>query len=187
MSTIFETERLVIRRIRAEDAEACQVWMGDPEVARYEYWDPYALDDLRAELAELAGVPPGTIGAWNLHGVVHKETGAIIGCVLIRMNDEIHRQAEIGFHFHKGHWGRGFATEAARGLLAYGFDVFHAHRIYGVADARNAASIRVMEKLGMRREALMRENTFVKGEWCDEVVYAILESARRPCSPPKEA
>ena len=174
MDTVFETGRLLIRRIRPEDAEACCVWMGDPEVARYEYWDPYTLDKLRAEFREVAAVPPGTPGVWNLHGVVLRETETIVGCVLIRIQDAVHRQAEIGFHFHKIHWGRGLATEAAGGLITHGFETMNAHRIFGVADGRNAGSIRVMEKLGMRREAYLRENTFVKGEWCDEVIYALL-------------
>jgi len=176
---VYETDRLQIPRLREEDAEACLVWMGDPEVARYEYWDPYTLEKLRNEFREVAEVAPASIGVWNLHGVVLREIGAVVGCVLIRMHDDVHRQAEIGFHFHKMYWGRGLATEAAEGLVAYGFDTMHAHRIYGVADARNAASVRVLEKLGMRREAQLRENTFVKGEWCDEVIYALLESEWR--------
>lgn len=176
---VFETDRLTIRRMREGDAEACLVWMGDPEVARYEYWDPYTLEKLRVEFREVAEVPPASIGVWNLHGVVLRETGAIVGCVLVRMQDEVHRQAEIGFHFHKMYWGRGLATEAAKGLITFGFDTMRAHRIFGIADARNAASVRVMEKLGMRREAEHRENTFVKGEWCDEVVYAVLEQEWR--------
>jgi RimJ/RimL family protein N-acetyltransferase len=176
MELIFATERLIIRRIQAADADACHEWMSDPQVARYEYWAPYTLEKTRAEMAELARVTPGTIGVWNLHGACLKETEEIIGCVLIRMNDEVNRQAEIGFHFHPAHWGRGYAREAAAGLIAYGFETMRAHRIHGVADARNAASIRVMERLGMRREACLRENCFVKGEWCDEVVYALLAS-----------
>ena len=185
METIFETERLIIRRIRAGDADACHVWMSDPAVARYEYWDPYTLDKTRAEMAELAQIPPGSIGTWNLHAVDQKATGGIIGCVLIRLNDVVNRQAEIGFHFNPAHWGRGYAGEAAAGLISYGFESMHAHRIHGVADARNAPSIRVMERLGLRREAWFRENCFVKGEWCDEVVYAILahEWRARPAEP----
>jgi RimJ/RimL family protein N-acetyltransferase len=179
MYPIIETDRLVIRPVREADAEACLVWMGDPEVARYEYWDPYTLEKLREEFRELAAIPPASIGVWNLHGVVLREVGAVVGCVLIRMQDSVHRQAEIGFHFHKMYWGRGLATEAAEGLLAYGFETMGAHRIFGVADARNAASIRVLEKLGMRREAELRENTFVKGEWCDEVIYAMLDKEWR--------
>jgi RimJ/RimL family protein N-acetyltransferase len=179
MDTVFETHRLVIRRVTPNDAEACLVWMSDPEIARYEYWDPYTLEKLWDEFREVAEVPAASIGVWNLHGVVLRETGAIVGCVLIRMQDAVHRQAEIGFHFNKLYWGRGLATEAARGLIALGFETMRAHRIFGVADSRNTASIRVMEKLGMRREAELRENTYVKGEWCDEVVYALLEGEWR--------
>lgn len=161
--------------MRPEDADTCYTWMSDPEVARYEYWEPYSLEALRDEMREVALVSPGSMGVWNLHGVILKETGTLIGCVLIRMNDAVNRQAEIGFHFHPARWGKGYAGEAAAALIRYGFETMRAHRIFGVADVRNAASIRVMTKLGMRGEAHLRENCFVKGEWCDEVIYAILE------------
>jgi RimJ/RimL family protein N-acetyltransferase len=87
---------------------------------------------------------------------------------------ERHRQGEIGFILHPDHQGQGLATEAAVAMLELGFEELGLHRIYGCAEARNAASVRVMERLGMRREAHLVENEFVKGEWQSEVIYAIL-------------
>ena len=82
---------------------------------------------------------------------------------------------EIGFVFHPDPHGHGYATEAARLLLEFGFAVVGLHRIIGRLEARNAASARVLEKLGMRREALLIENEFAKGEWQSELDYAILD------------
>jgi RimJ/RimL family protein N-acetyltransferase len=92
-----------------------------------------------------------------------------------------HRQGEIGFVFHPDHHGRGYATEAAAALLALAFDALRVHRVIGRLEARNAASARVLERLGMRKEAELVENEYVKGEWQSEVVYALLdrEWARR--------
>jgi RimJ/RimL family protein N-acetyltransferase len=93
-----------------------------------------------------------------------------------------HRQGEVGYILHPAHERRGYATEGARAMLALGFDGLGLHRIYGRIDARNAASARVLERLGMRREAHLVENEWVKGEWQSELVYAILAREWRDAS-----
>jgi RimJ/RimL family protein N-acetyltransferase len=75
---------------------------------------------------------------------------------------------------HPDHQGRGYATEAAAALLELAFDGFGMHRVIGRLEARNTPSARVLEKLGMRREAHFVENELVKGEWQSELVYAVL-------------
>jgi RimJ/RimL family protein N-acetyltransferase len=99
----------------------------------------------------------------------------VIGdCTLWRVSRE-HRLGEIGFVFHPDHQGRGYATEAGRELLRLAFAEHGCHRVIGRLEARNAASARVLERLGMRREAHLLENEWVKGEWQSELAYAILE------------
>jgi RimJ/RimL family protein N-acetyltransferase len=88
---------------------------------------------------------------------------------------ELHKTGELGFAFDPAEQGRGYATEAARAFLHVAFEDFGFHRVIGRAEARNAASARVLEKLGMRREAHLVENEWVKGEWQSELVYAILD------------
>jgi RimJ/RimL family protein N-acetyltransferase len=80
---------------------------------------------------------------------------------------------------HPDHQGHGYATEATGLVLRLGFEELGLHRIVGRLDARNVASAGVLERLGMRREAHLRENEFVKGEWVDELVYAMLASEWR--------
>jgi RimJ/RimL family protein N-acetyltransferase len=86
-----------------------------------------------------------------------------------------HQLAEIGFVFHPDHHGHGFATEAMRVVIGLGFEAGGTHRIMGRCDARNTPSAALMERLGMRREAHLRENEYLKGEWADELDYAILD------------
>ncbi len=84
------------------------------------------------------------------------------------------RRGEIGYVVDPRFAGRGLASEGAVALCAMGFEIVGLHRIEAQCDARNVASARVMAKIGMRREAHLRENEFVKGEWTDGLVYALL-------------
>jgi RimJ/RimL family protein N-acetyltransferase len=102
-----------------------------------------------------------------------RDSGEIVGHVTNSIDPE-HRQAEIGFMFDPAHQGRGYATEASRALVAHAFEHYGVHRVYGRLEPRNEASARVLEKLGMRREAHLIENEWVKGEWQSEAVYALL-------------
>lgn len=170
---IFETKRLIARRFVMSDLEAILAWKSDPEVARYEYWQPYTAAAVHAELLKLVNRPPGAIGVWNEYGLELKAEGRLVGSVSLRLSDPVHRQAEIGFKLLPSEQGKGYATEGGRGLLANAVSL-GAHRIFSVVDARNASSIALLERLGLRLEAHFRENCFVKGEWCDELVYAVL-------------
>ena len=112
---------------------------------------------------------------------VLRESGEMIGDCSLRWASAEHRQAEIGFVFHPDHHGHGYATEAAAALLDAGLRRARAlHRVFGRLEARNTASARVLERLGMRKEAHLVENEHVKGEWQSEVVYALLEREWQP-------
>ena len=102
-----------------------------------------------------------------------RDTGELVGHVNVVVDPD-NRQGEIGFIFHPAHQGHGYATEAARALLDDAFERYGLHRVYGRLEPRNVASARVLEKLGMRREAHLIENEWVKGEWQSEAVYALL-------------
>jgi RimJ/RimL family protein N-acetyltransferase len=73
------------------------------------------------------------------------------------------------------YWGAGYATEAARATLRFGFTELHLHRIFGVCQAANGASARILAKLGIRQEAYLRESEWTKGQWRDIVLYALLD------------
>ena len=86
-----------------------------------------------------------------------------------------HELGEIGFIVHPDHQGHGYATESMRPLMRIAFEDVGLHRVIGRVEARNIASARVLEKLGLRREAHLVENEYVKGEWQSELVYAMLD------------
>ena len=84
------------------------------------------------------------------------------------------RQGDLGFMLHPDHQGHGYATEAASAMLEFAFGSYDLHRVSASVEPRNAASVRVLERLGMRKEAHLLENDWVKGDWSSEAIYAIL-------------
>jgi RimJ/RimL family protein N-acetyltransferase len=178
----LRTDRLILRPYRADDLGAVYDIQSRPEVTRYLLFDVRTLDQVRVALEErIHAGQPGHDGDRMILAlaVVLPQTRAVIGDVgLFRVSRE-HRAGELGYMFHPDHGGQGYATEAARAMLRLGFENFGLHRIVGRLDARNAPSARVLEHLGMRREAHFVQNEFIKGEWTDEIVYAMLEDEWR--------
>jgi RimJ/RimL family protein N-acetyltransferase len=172
----LETGRLLLRPFAAGDLDALFAIHSRPDVARYLYWRPRTTDEVRAVLEQKmrSRVIDPESDTLTL-AVVLKATTELIGECNLHLLSEEHRQGEIGFIVHPGHHGRGYATEAARALLRLAFEDLSLHRVIGRLEARNTASGRVLEKLGMRREAHLVENEYVKGEWQSELVYAILD------------
>jgi RimJ/RimL family protein N-acetyltransferase len=114
-------------------------------------------------------------GDWFSAAAVERASGVTVGDMACHWVSERDRTAEIGFVFDPRHQGRGFATEAARSLINWAFNEAGFHRVLGRTEARNVASARGLEKLGMRLEAHFVENEWVKGEWQSELVYAVLD------------
>lgn len=172
----WRTGRLDLRPYEDSDLPSLREAMTDPGVVRYLYTDtmtePELLDDLARKKSRTAlqhegdGLSPAA---------VLRETGEVVGNgALIWLSDR-HRTGEVGFILLPRFQGRGYATEIARELLRVAFEDLGWHRVIGRCDARNTASWQLMERLGMRREAHLRENEWVKGEWTDEFTYAMLD------------
>ncbi|GIH78130.1 GNAT family N-acetyltransferase [Planobispora longispora] len=172
----IRTERLILRPFTPGDLDALHAVQSLPEVARYLYWEPrdreQAREALETKIAQTALLDEGQTLSLAVEVAA---TGEVIGDGLLFWHSRTHRAGEIGYVLHPAHHGRGYATETGRALLELGFGGLDLHRITGRLDARNTASARVLERLGMRREAHLVENEWVKGEWADEVVYAILQ------------
>jgi RimJ/RimL family protein N-acetyltransferase len=182
LTTPIETERLLLRLAVPEDVDPLYEIRKRPDVSRYLYDEPLSREETQAKVDQRIAKyskleQPGD--ALNL-AVVRKDTGAMIGDLSLNWQKGEHQQVEIGYTLHPDHHGNGFATEGARALLRIAFEDLKAHRVSGRLDARNTASARVLEKLGMRREAYLRENEWFKGEWSDEFVYAMLASEWTP-------
>ena len=173
----IETERLLLRPYTADDLDALHEIERLESTARYLYNEPLSIDEVRALLERrqrMTSVDETSDGI-VVAAEVRSEPGRAIGHFTLELRSREHRQGEIGYVLHPQYHGHGYATEGAAAMLHLGFERIGLHRIVGRLDGRNVASARVLERLGMRREAHLRENEFVKGEWVDEVVYAILD------------
>jgi RimJ/RimL family protein N-acetyltransferase len=180
----LRTERLLLRPFRDADFAGLHAMHSLEEVARYLYWEPRSEDETRRVLARKMARPALVADGECLdYAVELSATGALIGDVSLILRSRAHRQGEIGYVFHPDHAGNGYATEAARALLALGFGDVDLHRLIGRFEAGNIASARVLERLGMRREAHLVENEWVKGEWQSEIVYAMLQAEWRETAP----
>jgi RimJ/RimL family protein N-acetyltransferase len=172
----IETERLTLRPFAEADFDAFYEIHSNVEVARWLYHDARTEAETREHLArKIAATAWSGEADWLSCAVLVRETGDLVGDIGMNWLSVEHKTGEIGFLFNPRFQGNGYATEAAGALVSWGFDGAGLHRVIGRTEARNVASARVLEKLGMRREGHLVENEWVKGEWQSELVYAILE------------
>lgn len=171
----LDTPRLILRDMTPADAEPLNEIERDPRVTRYVTYDRQSLDDTRAYLeqkqAEQAESPR------RIHDLAIVPRGAerLIGKCGLHVNRPEHFEAVIWYELHPDAWGKGYAVEAASAVLDLAFGPLALHRVWADCDPRNVASCKVARRLGMTLEGTLRENYFLKGEWCSTAVYAILQ------------
>lgn len=149
----LQTARLHLCPPRIEDAEAIfEQYARDPEVTRYVTWRPHqAIDDTRTFIRRCLAVwQDGSAFPWN---IVHTAEGRIIGVIELRIRG--HR-ADLGYGLARPYWGNGYTTEAAGAIVAWAFEQPSIYRVWATCDVENHGSARVLEKLGMVREGVLR-------------------------------
>lgn len=170
------TSRLLLRPLTAADIDALLAYRSLPEPCRFV---PFTPMDREVVLGRLDGGWARTSlvaeGESLTLGVEHATSGELIGDVMLWFTSAIHRGGEIGWMINPDHAGHGYATEAAHAILHLAFDQLGLHRVVARIDARNEPSLRLADRLAMRREAVLIRNAWFKGEWSDEVDCALLE------------
>jgi RimJ/RimL family protein N-acetyltransferase len=170
----IETPRLILRELGDNDAPAVQSYAGDIEVVRYLDWGPSTPEDTVRFLAVARAARDAVPRTAHHLAIVLKADGRLIGGCRIEIRSAAHGSGDLGYVLARQAWGHGYATEATRALLGFGFERLALHRIWATCDVENRASARVLEKVGMRREGHLRQNVRRKGEWGDSYLYAIL-------------
>jgi RimJ/RimL family protein N-acetyltransferase len=169
------TERLLLRSVKLDDAKAIFSYRSDAVSNQFQGWIPKTVNDVSDFLKSRVSSTINVTGTWYQLAIVKKDDRQLIGDIGIHFLDEGSHQVEIGYTLHRNEQGKGYAAEALSGTINYLFHELNKHRITASIDPRNEKSIRLVERLGFRKEAHFRESLLINGEWVDDVVYAILK------------
>jgi RimJ/RimL family protein N-acetyltransferase len=169
------TERLVLRPIVMDDAEAIFQYRSDSGTNQYQHWIPKTINDVHDFIKYRVSPTIDMIDTWYQFVIIEKEQGEIIGDIGVHFLDSDKKQVELGCTFDKKFQGKGYATEAMRETINFLFNVLHKHRIIVSTDPRNIKAIRLIERLGFRKEAHCKESIRIHGEWVDDLQYAVLQ------------
>ena len=169
------TERLILREFKGNDWPDLLAYQADPRYLRYYEWTertPIAVQEFVQMFLDQQQERPRT--KFQL-AVTQKSNHQLIGTCGIRMESAGAHEGDIGYELSPKHWGQGYATEAARAIVRFGFTELRLHRIWSWCIADNVRSARVLEKLGMQLEGRLRDKEYFKGRWWDTLLYAILD------------
>ena len=174
MEFSIETSRMILRPIAIEDCELVFNYRSDKETNLYQSWIPDSIDDVQSFISKnptQINIPD----TWFQLVIITKQDNQVIGDIGLHFLDDNH-QAEIGITLSKHSQNQGYATEALQSVLSYLFSDLKKHRIIASIDPNNIPSIRLMNRLGFRKEAHFRESYFHNGKWADDVIFAMLRS-----------
>ena len=174
----LETDRLILRKMSLDDAEAVFAYASDPEVSRYVIWETHrSIEESRAFLKlAIAKYENGGEPDW---GIIYKGDHRLLGTCGIAAWEPDHARAELGYVLSRDYWGRGLMAEAVRAMIRFGFDRMKLNRVEARCIAENTASARVMEKAGMVYEGTLRQRELIKGAYRDMKVFSILRGELR--------
>ena len=171
---ILETERLIIKPVTIGDKDEIFEYRRDKVTNKYQGWIPETIEDVEVFIGNTSkqiNVPE----TWFQFVIVDKETQKIVGDLGIHFIDSENEQAEIGCTLNKDYQNKGFATESVRKVIDYLFKELNMHRIIASIDPENKNSIRLVERIGFRKEAHFVESLFINGKWVDDLIYALIE------------
>lgn len=168
---MIETQRTKLRPLKLSDKEDLYHYRSDAETNKYQNWVPENLEEV-VQYIETNPTEFNVVGTWFQLAIVEKETDKVIGDIGVHFIDD--QQVELGVTLSKAKQGKGLATESMKGIVTYLFKELKKHRIVTSIDPRNASSLNLMKRLGFRKEGHFKESLFFKGEWVDDIVYAIL-------------
>ncbi|NYE95512.1 RimJ/RimL family protein N-acetyltransferase [Psychromicrobium silvestre] len=176
----LSTERLVLRRFSPEDLQAYYAYQSLPETARFLFNEARSLAECMERVGRFSRAEFSKQGDWASFVVERADQPGLIGEIALKWEEGGDAQhgfvGEIGWTLAPEGQGHGYATEAARAVLALAFNTLGFRRIQARLDAANDGSRKICERLGMSREATLRDNWYLKGEWSSEAVYSILLS-----------
>ncbi len=171
----LNTPRLLLREFVKADWPEVLAYERDPRYLQYSDWTDRTPDEVQRFVQIFLDQQAEQPRRKFQLAVTLKASGRLIGNCGIRQTAAGAHEADIGYELSPVHWGRGYATEAARAIVRFGFAELKVHRIWAWCIADNTASARLLERLGMKLEGRLRDKEYFKGRWWDTLVYGILE------------
>jgi len=173
-SMMLTTERLLLRDFVESDWKPVLAYQQHPLYLRYNEWTSRTAEDVREFIQMFLDHQKQDPRFKFQFAITLRSTGQLIGNCGVRKETVTAQEADIGYELDPAYWGRGYATEAARAVLHFGFSQLKLHRISAWCVAENLGSARVLEKLGMRLNGQLPNHLYYKNRWWDTRVYVIL-------------
>ncbi len=171
---VLETARLILRPLRAGDAHDMFEYAQDPALARLGMWDPYdSFEACEQHIEHLIPLYEKRLMWWAIE---HRADKRLIGRVELAEWDPDNEHAELGYALNRNYWGQGLMTEAVALAVDYGWTQLALHRLGATVLPENTASIRLLTRIGMKREGRLRDYRRLAGEWVDVDVYGMLRT-----------
>ncbi|MBQ2977548.1 MAG: GNAT family N-acetyltransferase [Clostridia bacterium] len=175
---ILETDRLILRPMRMQDARDMFAYAQDPEVSRHVLWEAHrnigqSRQFLRAAIRQYRQGLPAS------YAITLRKSGRMIGTIGFMWVNLDHKSAEVGYSLSRDYWNQGIMTEALRKIVEFSFEELKLNRLEAQHEISNPASGRVMAHVGMHYEGTLRQRLINKGRYVDVALYAILRSDPR--------
>jgi RimJ/RimL family protein N-acetyltransferase len=169
-----ETDRLIIREFNEGDFKSVHIYASNPEVTMYLPFGPNSEEETQLFLKRVVNYHLQNPRCDYEFAIVLKGSNTLIGGCGIHITNINNKEGSIGYCFNKKYWRNGYASEAAKAIIKFGFEELNLHRVFATCHPDNIGSAKVMEKIGMQKEGRLREHKFQKGEWPDSFIYSIL-------------
>lgn len=170
------TERLALRDLEMNDAPRIFEYRSHPDVSRFQSWGTESAAAIQSYIRGLSETAPARPGSWYQIKIILLSSGDLIGDCGFQVLEAEPRHAEVGIALAPEFQGQGYAKEALRALLNYLLVGLDKDRVFGSVDPRNLRSIRMLERVGMRKEAYRVKSLWFKGELVDDAIFAITAS-----------
>jgi [ribosomal protein S5]-alanine N-acetyltransferase len=173
---MLKTKRLILRDFVLSDFDAVHEYAADPLVTRFTGFGPNTPDETRDFLARSIAAGKVIPRQNYTFAVIEQDSGCLIGGCGLEQCDGTGQHYAFGYVFHRHWWGRGFGKEAATALVQFGFNSLEAHRLWAYVFVGNAASARILDGLGFRREGLALQSLYLRNAWHDILTFGQLHS-----------
>ena len=174
IDAVIETERLILDAFSQNDAKDLYEYRGDPAVARYQGWQPASVKDAADFISEQSNIKFGQAGEWCQLAIRSKQSGELIGDFGVRFPATTEDSIEFGLSLSPIHQRKGYAREVVAASIDLAFRQWGYRRLVCSVDPRNTASVALFRALGFRQEAHHVESYQFRGEWVDDVIFAML-------------